>query len=157
MDFRLFAYSSIGPLAIVYSFTKSIYKVAGGREKYNIKHPATTGKNEDFDRIFRGFMNGVEYFAPVITLHYITAFTTSAFLPYGPAAANILAIVYAVSRVQYVNAYAEATAKRTGPFGRIVHVLRLYLLLAFLGIAYHVVYVDLMGSKLPAPIANLIK
>src|SRR5271154_6225142 len=93
-------------LAIALYFFTSI-QVAKARAAFGIKVPAITG-NPDFERVFRGQMNTLEWmpiFLPSLWLFAI-------YISDGIAAA--IGLVWIVGRILYVLGYAKATEKR-GP------------------------------------------
>ncbi len=93
-------------LAVLFYFYTSVL-VSRARGKFGIKLPAISG-NPDFERVFRGQMNTLEWmpiFLPSLWLFAI-------YISDGIAAA--IGLVWIVGRVLYVLGYARATEKR-GP------------------------------------------
>jgi glutathione S-transferase len=93
-------------LAILFYFYTSIL-VSRARRKFGVKLPAISG-NADFERVFRGQMNTLEWmpiFLPALWLFAIYVNDTIAAL---------IGLVWIVGRVLYVLGYAKATEKR-GP------------------------------------------
>jgi glutathione S-transferase len=93
-------------LAILFYFYTSIL-VSRARGKFGVKLPAISG-NPDFERVFRGQMNTLEWmpiFLPSLWLFAI-------YISDGIAAA--IGLVWIVGRILYVLGYAKATEKR-GP------------------------------------------
>jgi glutathione S-transferase len=93
-------------LAILFYFYTSIL-VSRARRKFGVKLPAISG-NADFERVFRGQMNTLEWmpiFLPALWLFAIYVNDTIAAL---------IGLVWIVGRILYVLGYAKATEKR-GP------------------------------------------
>jgi glutathione S-transferase len=96
-------------LAIAFYFFTSA-RVARARAKFGIKAPAITG-NPDFERIFRGQMNTLEWMPIFLPSLWLFAIYLS-----DPIAAA-LGLVWIVGRFLYITGYAEAAAKRSTGFG----------------------------------------
>jgi glutathione S-transferase len=93
-------------LAILFYFYTSVM-VGQARRKFGVKHPAISG-NPDFERVFRGQMNTLEWmpiFLPALWLFAIYVSDTIA---------AALGVVWIVGRILYVLGYARANEKR-GP------------------------------------------
>src|SRR5260221_7317682 len=111
-------------LAILFYFFTSI-QVTRARVAFGVKLPAISG-NADFERVFRGQMNTLEWmpiFLPSLWLFAI-------YLSDGIAA--VLGLVWIAGRILYVLGYARATAKR-GPGFLIQSIAAIVLWLGALG------------------------
>jgi glutathione S-transferase len=96
-------------LAIAFYFFTSA-RVARARAKFSIKVPATTG-NPDFERVFRGQMNTLEWMPIFLPSLWLFAIYIS-----DPIAA-VLGLVWIVGRFLYMTGYAQAAEKRSMGFG----------------------------------------
>jgi glutathione S-transferase len=93
-------------LAVLFYFYTSIL-VSRARREFGVKLPAISG-NADFERVFRGQMNTLEWmpiFLPALWLFAIYV---------NDAIAAAIGLVWIVGRILYVLGYAKATEKR-GP------------------------------------------
>jgi glutathione S-transferase len=93
-------------LAVLFYFYTSAL-VGRARRKYGVKLPAISG-NPDFERVFRGQMNTLEWLPIFLPSLWLFAIYVS-----DPIAAA-LGLVWIVGRILYVLGYARATEKR-GP------------------------------------------
>jgi glutathione S-transferase len=96
-------------LAIAFYFLTSA-RVARARAKFGIKAPAITG-DPDFERVFRGQMNTLEWMPIFIPSLWLFAIYLS-----DPIAAA-LGLVWIVGRFLYMTGYAQAAEKRRMGFG----------------------------------------
>jgi glutathione S-transferase len=96
-------------LAIAFYFFTSA-RVARARAKFGIKAPAITG-DPDFERVFRGQMNTLEWMPIFIPSLWLFAIYLS-----DPIAAA-LGLVWIVGRFLYMTGYAQAAEKRRMGFG----------------------------------------
>ena len=96
-------------LAIAFYFFTTA-RVAKARAKFGIKAPATTG-NPDFERVFRGQMNTLEWMPIFLPSLWLFAIYIS-----DPLAA-VLGLVWIVGRALYMTGYSQAAAKRGLGFG----------------------------------------
>ncbi len=95
-------------LAVLLYFYSSV-RVAQARRRFGIKAPATTG-NVDFERVFRGQMNMLEWmpiFLPALWLFAV--YVSDGF-------AALIGLVWIVGRAMYMRGYAEAAEKRRAGF-----------------------------------------
>jgi len=90
-----------------YFFTSAL--VARARVKYDVSAPATSG-HPDFERVFRGQMNTLEWMPIFLPTLWLFALYVS---DKGAAAVGVLWIV---GRILYVTGYAEAAEKRSRGF-----------------------------------------
>jgi len=93
-------------LAILFYFYTSIL-VSRARAKFGVKLPAISG-NPDFERVFRGQMNTLEWMPIFLPSLWLFAIYIN-----DPIAAAI-GLVWIAGRILYVLGYAKATEKR-GP------------------------------------------
>ena len=93
-------------LAILFYFYTSIL-VSRARGKFGVKLPAISG-NPDFERVFRGQMNTLEWMPIFLPSLWLFAIYIN-----DPIAAAI-GLVWIAGRILYVLGYAKATEKR-GP------------------------------------------
>jgi glutathione S-transferase len=93
-------------LAVLFYFFTS-FLVGRARQKFGVKLPAISG-NPDFERVFRGQMNTLEWLPIFLPSLWLFAIYVS-----DPIAAA-LGLVWIVGRILYVLGYARATEKR-GP------------------------------------------
>jgi glutathione S-transferase len=93
-------------LAILVYFLIS-FQVGKARATYGVKAPAMSG-NPDFERVFRGHMNTLEWMPIFLPALWLFAIYIS------DAIAAALGVVWIVGRVLYVIGYAKAANKR-GP------------------------------------------
>src|ERR1700692_1898162 len=91
-------------LAIAFYFFTSA-RVAKARAKFGIKAPAITG-NPDFERVFRGQMNTLEWMPIFLPSLWLFAIYVS-----DPIAA-VLGLVWIAGRAPYMTGYAPAAAER---------------------------------------------
>jgi len=96
-------------LAIAFYFFTTT-RVAKARAKFGIKAPAITG-NPDFERVFRGQMNTLEWMPIFLPSLWLFAIYIS-----DPIAA-VLGLVWIVGRFLYITGYAQAAEKRSMGFG----------------------------------------
>ena len=96
-------------LAIAFYFFTSA-RVAKARAKFGIKAPAITG-NPDFERVFRGQMNTLEWMPIFLPSLWLFAFYIN------DALAAALGLVWIAGRVLYMTGYSQAAAKRGLGFG----------------------------------------
>jgi glutathione S-transferase len=96
-------------LAIAFYFFTTT-RVARARAKFGIKAPAITG-NADFERVFRGQMNTLEWMPIFLPSLWLFAIYIS-----DPIAA-VLGLVWIVGRFLYITGYAQAAEKRGMGFG----------------------------------------
>jgi glutathione S-transferase len=96
-------------LAVAFYFFTSA-RVAKARAKFGIKVPATTG-DPDFERVFRGQMNTLEWMPIFLPSLWLFAIYLS-----DPIAA-VLGLVWIVGRFLYMTGYAQAAEKRSMGFG----------------------------------------
>ncbi|HET7886627.1 MAG TPA: MAPEG family protein [Bradyrhizobium sp.] len=96
-------------LAILMYFFFS-FQVGKARQIYGVKAPAITG-NPDFERVFRGQMNTLEWMPIFLPALWLFAFYIS-----DPIAAA-LGVVWIIGRVLYMTGYAKAANKRSLGFG----------------------------------------
>ena len=87
-----------------------LFVVGRARGTYGIKAPATTG-NLDFERVFRGQMNTLEWLPIFLPALWLFALSVS------DALAAVLGIVWIVGRVLYIRTYAAAADRRGPGFG----------------------------------------
>jgi len=90
-----------------YFFTSAL--VARARVKYDVSAPATAG-HPDFERVFRGQMNTLEWMPIFLPTLWLFALYVS---DKGAAAVGVLWIV---GRILYVMGYAEAAERRSRGF-----------------------------------------
>jgi glutathione S-transferase len=90
---------------LFYLYTSAL--VSRARPKFGVKLPAISG-NPDFERVFRGQMNTLEWLPIFLPSLWLFAIYVS-----DPIAA-VLGLVWIVGRFLYVTGYARATEKR-GP------------------------------------------
>jgi glutathione S-transferase len=93
-------------LAVLLYFYSSL-RVGSAREKFGVKAPATTGQ-KDFERVFRGQMNTLEWMPIFLPLLWLFAYYVN------DIAAAVLGLVWIGGRALYLVNYAQAAAKR-GP------------------------------------------
>jgi len=93
-------------LAILFYFYTSIL-VSRARGKFGVKLPAISG-NPDFERVFRGQMNTLEWMPIFLPSLWLFAIYVSDDI------AAAIGLVWIVGRILYVLGYAKATEKR-GP------------------------------------------
>jgi len=91
-------------LAILVYFLIS-FQVGKARTTYGVKAPAMSG-NPDFERVFRGHMNTLEWMPIFLPALWLFAIYIS------DAIAAALGVVWIVGRVLYVIGYAKAADKR---------------------------------------------
>src|SRR5258708_38557544 len=91
-----------------YFFTTT--RVAKARATFGIKPPAITG-NPDFERVFRGQMNTLEWMPIFLPSLWLFAIYIS-----DPIAA-VLGLIWIVGRFLYMTGYAQAANKRGRGFG----------------------------------------
>jgi glutathione S-transferase len=96
-------------LVIAFYFFTTV-RVAKARAKFGIKPPAITG-NPDFERVFRGQMNTLEWMPIFLPSLWLFAIYIS-----DPIAA-VLGLVWIVGRFLYMTGYAQAAEKRSMGFG----------------------------------------
>jgi glutathione S-transferase len=96
-------------LAILMYFYFS-FLVAKARKTYGIKAPAITG-NPDFERVFRGQMNTLEWMPIFLPALWLFAIYVS------DAIAGALGVVWIVGRILYMTGYTKAANKRSLGFG----------------------------------------
>jgi glutathione S-transferase len=96
-------------LAVAFYFFTSA-RVARARFKFGIKVPAITG-DPDFERVFRGQMNTLEWMPIFLPSLWLFAIYLS-----DPIAAA-LGLVWIVGRFLYITGYAQAAEKRSMGFG----------------------------------------
>src|ERR1700732_189799 len=96
-------------LAVAFYFFTSA-RVARARFKFGIKVPAITG-DPDFERVFRGQMNTLEWMPIFFPSLWLFAIYLS-----DPIAA-VLGLVWIVGRFLYMSGYAQAAEKRSMGFG----------------------------------------
>jgi glutathione S-transferase len=126
------ACGSLGTLAVLVSYGRSIRAVAEGRKKHNVVAPATEGPPE-FQRALRAQQNVLEYLPIIIPLLWMCAVT----LPVaGPLAAVVGGALWAVFRAQYVSGYLEAPEKRAAGFKRSLSVTYALVGVALVGVLY---------------------
>ncbi len=107
-------------------------RVGGGRSKYGVEAPATSG-NPDFERLFRVQMNTLEWLPIFIPALWLFAFAWNDLI------ASAIGLVWIVGRILYMTSYSKAAASRGPGFG-IQALAALALLLGALGkIAWDVV------------------
>jgi glutathione S-transferase len=104
------AFVDIVTVLAVLQFIVFGFQVAGAREKYGVKAPATTG-NEVFERLFRIQQNTLELLVGLIPGIYLFGHYFS------PRWAAALGVVYLVGRQIYAASYARDPAKRSLGFG----------------------------------------
>ena len=104
-------YSALITLLAIAVYFYSLMLVGRARSTYGIKAPATTG-NLDFERVFRGQMNTLEWLPIFLPALWLFALSVS------DALAAVLGIVWIVGRVLYIRTYAAA-ADRRGPGFRV--------------------------------------
>ena len=103
-------YSALITLLAIAVYFYSLMLVGRARSTYGIKAPATTG-NLDFERVFRGQMNTLEWFPIFLPALWLFALSVS------DALAAVLGIVWIVGRVLYIRTYAAAADRRGPGFG----------------------------------------
>ena len=96
-------------LAVAFYFFTSA-RVARARFKFGIKVPAITG-DPDFERVFRGQMNTLEWMPIFLPSLWLFAIYIS-----DPIAAAI-GLVWIVGRALYLTGYSQAAEKRSRGFG----------------------------------------
>jgi glutathione S-transferase len=96
-------------LAIAFYFFTTT-RVAKARAEFGIKPPAIAG-NPDFERVFRGQMNTLEWMPIFLPSLWLFAIYIS-----DPIAA-VLGLVWIVGRFLYITGYAQAAEKRRMGFG----------------------------------------
>lgn len=96
-------------LAILMYFFFS-FQVGKARQIYGVKAPAITG-NPDFERVFRGQMNTLEWMPIFLPALWLFAFYISDLI------AAALGVVWIIGRVLYMTGYAKAANKRSLGFG----------------------------------------
>src|ERR1700688_3328864 len=106
----MFHFTALVTLLVIafYFFTSA--RVAKARAKFGIKAPAITG-NPDFERVFRGQMNTLEWMPIFLPSLWLFAIYIS-----DPIAAA-LGVVWIAGRVLYLTGYSQAAAKRGPGFG----------------------------------------
>jgi glutathione S-transferase len=106
----MFHFTALVTLLVIafYFFTSA--RVAKARAKFGIKAPAITG-NPDFERVFRGQMNTLEWMPIFLPSLWLFAIYLS-----DPIAA-VLGLVWIVGRFLYITGYAQAADKRSMGFG----------------------------------------
>ena len=95
-------------LAILTYFFSSV-QVARARRTYGIKAPAISG-NPDFERVFRGQMNTLEWMPIFLPALWLFAIHIS------DAVAAALGLVWIIGRILYMTGYAKAANKRRPGF-----------------------------------------
>jgi len=103
-------YTALTTLLALAVYFYSLMLVGRARGTYGIKAPATTG-NLDFERIFRGQMNTLEWLPLFLPALWLFALSVSDVL------AAVLGIVWIVGRVLYITTYAAAADRRGPGFG----------------------------------------
>lgn len=103
-------YSALITLLAIAVYFYSLMLVGRARSTYGIKAPATTG-NLDFERVFRGQMNTLEWLPIFLPALWLFALSVS------DALAAVLGIVWIVGRVLYIRTYAAAADRRGPGFG----------------------------------------
>lgn len=83
------------------------FMVGKARTKFGVKPPAISG-NPDFERVFRGRMNTLEWLPLFLPSLWLFAIYVS------DGIAAILGLIWIVGRILYVLGYAKAVGKR-GP------------------------------------------
>jgi glutathione S-transferase len=96
-------------LAILMYFYFS-FLVAKARATFGVKAPAITG-NPDFERVFRGQMNTLEWMPIFLPALWLFAIYVS------DAIAGALGVVWIVGRILYMMGYTKAANKRSLGFG----------------------------------------
>jgi glutathione S-transferase len=96
-------------LAILMYFYFS-FLVANARATFGVKAPAITG-NPDFERVFRGQMNTLEWMPIFLPALWLFAIYVS------DAIAGALGVVWIVGRILYMMGYTKAANKRSLGFG----------------------------------------
>jgi glutathione S-transferase len=96
-------------LAILMYFYFS-FLVAKARATFGVKAPAITG-NPDFERVFRGQMNTLEWMPIFLPALWLFAIYVS------DAIAGALGVVWIVGRILYMTGYTKAANKRSLGFG----------------------------------------
>jgi glutathione S-transferase len=119
-------------VALLFYFYTS-WRVGRARRKYGVVVPATAG-NPDFERVFRGQMNTLEWMPIFLPLLWLFAFYIS------DRGAAVLGLVWIVGRFFYVTGYSTAAANR-GPGFLVQSVVCIALLIGVLyGIAVALVH-----------------
>lgn len=85
-------------------------RVAGGRSRFGVSAPATTG-HPDFERLFRAHQNTLEWLPLYLTSLWLFAIFVSELW------AAVLGLVWIVGRVVYGLSYAKAAEARSTGFG----------------------------------------
>jgi glutathione S-transferase len=102
-------YTAIVTLLAVVLYFFMAARVAVGRGRFDVKHPATTG-NPDFERIFRAHVNTLEWMPTFLLPLWICAFYFS------DRAAAAAGLLWVVGRIFYFFGYSQAVEKRLPGF-----------------------------------------
>jgi glutathione S-transferase len=106
----MFHFTALVTLFVIAFYFFTTTRVAKARAKFGIKAPAITG-NPDFERMFRGQMNTLEWMPIFLPSLWLFAIYLS-----DPLAAA-LGLVWIVGRFLYITGYAQAAEKRSTGFG----------------------------------------
>jgi glutathione S-transferase len=95
-------------IAIAFYFLLAT-RVAAAHSKFGVRLPATSG-NPDFERIFRGHVNMLEWMPTFLAPLWLCAIYLS------DVAAAVLGLVWIVGRAWYFAGYSKAVEKRLPGF-----------------------------------------
>lgn len=116
-------------LAVLFYFFLGT-RVSAARAKYGVKLPATSGPPE-FERVLRVHMNTLEWMPIFLPLLWLCAFY------YGDTYAALLGLLWIVGRIAYLVGYTQAVEKRLVGFLIQSIACVLLLVLAAIGISWH--------------------
>ena len=98
-------YTALVTVLTVLFYSYTVFLVGRARAQFKVPAPAMSGHPE-FDRIFRGQMNTLEWMPIFLPLLWLFAFYVS------DIAAAALGLVWIAARILYVVRYAEAARRR---------------------------------------------
>jgi glutathione S-transferase len=102
-------YTAIVSLLAVAVYFFFATRVAVGRGRFGVKHPATTG-NPDFERVFRAHINTLEWMPTFLVPLWICA------VYFSDRAAAVVGLVWVAGRILYFFGYSRAVEKRVPGF-----------------------------------------
>ncbi len=125
---------TLGSLAVLGAYGRSIVSVAAGRRRLGVAPPRTDGP-EEFVRLLRAQQNTLEFVVAVLPLLWMSA----VLLPVvGPLASLVGASGWAFWRVKYIDGYAKSPEERLPGFYGSMTFLKMLGVTVAVGLLYQV-------------------
>ena len=101
----LYPLTALATLAMVAVYVWTMAMLGPARRKHGVKAPATSGSDE-FNRVYRAHMNTQEQLTAMLPVVWVFALT------FADRWAALLALVWIVGRILYVQGYIASADKR---------------------------------------------